>query len=142
MPSDNAYERVARGLLVDALITFVAVAREKDIDFDVAFDAWSAACLEMHTRCATLLDPLATVALLEGDNKSRAENAEALLKTLFEGDEINEAIDEHVEALIEERRGLIRDTMREELAALADPDSSARDRADVQREMESGEDGA
>ena len=95
---------VARGLLIDAFITYAAICREKGYDAE-AFPVWREAVRGMFSH-------------VNVESTRELAIADALL---------GESDDEHVEALIEERRGLIRDTMREEMADLEAASPPAED---------------
>jgi hypothetical protein len=101
-------EDVARGLLVDAFITYAAICREKGHTGEHAFDSWSEALSGMIGRINNTVQREGVI-------------ADAVL-----GDDVSRD-DEHVEMLIEERRGLIRDTMREEMAELETASPSPED---------------
>lgn len=100
---------VARGLLVDAFITYTAICKEKEYTGGDAVLTWDDAIEEMSERIGF------------PDTSSRSSE---IVRALY-GD--RGTIDEHVETLIEERRGLIRDTMREELDELEDASPPAED---------------
>lgn len=126
----SSLETVARGVLIDALITYVAICKEKGYDGDPlvrALHSWREMCHE-H--------------VLNIDNSGPSNLREGKLFDLLVGDDI--ADDEHLEVLIAERRGLIRDSMRAELEALDDADAGASESGDreVSREVESREDGS
>lgn len=86
---------VARGLLIDAFITFVAVGQEKGYDSMTLLDVWDEALTFAHDR---------------EDEPGR-----------------DGVYDEEIGPMIDERRGLIRDIMREELADLEAASPSAED---------------
>lgn len=88
-------EDVARGLLVDAFITYAAVCREKGYNGEEATQSARARALFAW-------------------NSQLSEMREGIESHMG----IPDSYPEHVETLIEERRGLIRDTMREEMADL------------------------
>lgn len=103
-------EDVARGLLVDAFITYAAICREKGYD-QSALTVWSLECERLAFRT-------------NGTYFGKADDtADAVMFSVLGGETENE----HVESLIEERRGLIRDTMREEMADLEAASPPAED---------------
>lgn len=101
-------EDVARGLLVDAFITFAAVCKEKGygaqghVTWRQALEAMSYSVDRLGTR--------------------EHEISDVILSSV-PGVEL--ALDEQVEAMIEERRGLLQDTMREEMDELEAASSPA-----------------
>ena len=99
---------VARGLLIDAFITYAAICREKGYTGEHAFDSWTDALSGMIDRV------------------NNTVQREGIIADAVLGDDVSND-DEHVEALIEERRGLIRDTMREEMADLETASPPAED---------------
>lgn len=108
---------VARGLLIDAFITYAAICKEKGYGV-VAHHIWKQALGDM-------LEDLTLSTTRE------AQIAESLLG------EFGTVEDDHVFALIEERRGLIRDTMREEMADLEAASPSPEDTEGI-RDREQG----
>jgi hypothetical protein len=149
MPKTNI-SQVARGLLVDGLITYAAILRERGYTGDlgrIALASWGAECHEMYLRVVEL-------EFLKDKDTPRENDMDSTICGL-----LGESPDEHVEALIEERRGLLQDEMEEQLADIARPeDVSFRERMsenieriirgdfaarrpDIHDEMESGEDG-
>jgi hypothetical protein len=150
MPKTNV-QQVARGLIVDSLITYAAILRERGysgMSAQLALAAWGEECHEMYLRVVKL-------AFLKEKDKVRDNDMDNTIVAL-----LSESPDEHVEALIEERRGLLQDEMEEQLADIASPeDVSFREkmseniervirgdfasrRPDIHDEVESGEDGA
>jgi hypothetical protein len=97
---------VARGLLIDAFITYVAICREKGYGTEGIL-AWSDELANMKER-VTFVGP----------------TREMQIASALDGRPVE---DEYVESLIEERRGLIRDTMREEMADLETAGPSPED---------------
>jgi len=110
---------VARGLLIDAFITYAAICREKGYD-QTALSVWSLECERLAFRT-------------NGTGFGKSDyTADAVMFSIL-GDASK---DEHVETLIEERRGLIRDTMREEMANLEAASSSPEDAEGIRDERQ------
>jgi hypothetical protein len=106
---------VARGLLLDAFVSYVAICREKNYNGKNSFDSWREA-----------LDELQRNMFMDGSKEERLMNA------LTEGDDAN-----ILDVMIEERRGLIRDTMREEMEDLEAASPSSEDAEGI-RDREQG----
>jgi hypothetical protein len=109
-------EDVARGLLVDSFITYAAICKEKGYEGDEPFDEWCEALNEMVKKMNSALE------------SREGKIADSLL-----GERVD---DEHVVILIDERRGLIRDTMREEMADLEAASPSAEDAEGIRDERQ------
>lgn len=119
----SSLEKVARGLLIDALITYVAICQERGYDSDprsLVVSSWRDACHE-HVKNI--------------DDGGPSEKREGKLFDAMIGGGHD---DEHLEILINERRGLIRDMMRAELEEITHADASAPppDSGEVSREVE------
>ena len=111
---------VASGLLADALISYIAIMREKGYAPKRAVEtigAWTDACSDMAKRAMALAMTEHTMAETQVD---------ALLVSLDQ-----ESPDDHLEAVIEERRALVRDTMHRELDDIEDAGPPPPGREDV-----------
>lgn len=117
MPKTNLAS-VARGLLADGLISYIAIIREKGYEARglEALGVWADTCREMSRRAMEF----GMLGSVQPDNQ-----VDALLLSL--NNHPDDDPDDHLEVLIEERRGLIRETMRQELDDIEDAGLSQSD---------------
>jgi hypothetical protein len=122
---EDAYAQsrpIADGLILDALISFVAIMRESehaDLDGAALVGAFAEACRHMSDRAKELLTPDPNVVRYDGEGNEYAAPMQALatrdslIHSLWEIQEEGEDPDERIEMLIQERAALIRKTRSE-----------------------------